>query len=164
MRLARRAEADGDPPLIVRLTPPPRPRYRLARCAGTVEVRWRVGSFAPVVFAGDAPAGTVLELPVVASGAATVTAHAGDDLRLGWPEAIDQRIRAVRFEAVDGVVIAPRRRGMLNQDGQVVRTFGVTLPPGSRIVIEIQPPERTARVPFAVDDVSLPGVGALDDR
>lgn len=166
LRLLRRADGvgDGDPPLILRLTPPPRPRFRLARCAGTVEVRWRSGTITVVGFPGQAPAGTVLELPQVDQGAATVTAHDGDDVRLGWPETVDQRIRVVRFEAADGSAIAPRRRGVLNQEGHVVRTFGVALPAGSRIVIEIQPPEQTARIPFAVDDVALPGVGAMDGR
>ena len=166
LRFLRRPDgaADVAPPLLLRLTPPPRPRFRLARCAGNVEMRWREGVIASAAFSGDAPAGAVLELPQVASGAATVIGRGGDDLRLGWPEPVDQRITAVRFEAPDGAAIVPRRRGVLNNDGHVVRTFGITLPAGSRIVIEIHPPEQVARIPFAVEDVALPGVGAMDGR
>ena len=159
-RLLRRGEAAvEEPPLVLRLTPPPRPRFRLARCTGSVEVRWREGPLQTRALSGDAPTGAIIELPQVVSGTASVVEHLGDDLRLGWPEPVDQRLRGISFEAADGAAIVPRRRGVINQEGHVVRTFTVSLPAGSRIVIELHPPEQKARIPFAVENVALPGVG-----
>lgn len=158
---------DADPapaepqPLILRVAPPLRPSFALARVAGTVDLHWRRGEartvrIAPVVAAPDAP----LAIAGVPGGAITISERGDRELSLSMSEELAARLRQLRFEDADGLELRPTGRGSSTTDGATVHRFMVELPRDGALVVEVLPEAITSAIPIALEGVAMPGTGA----
>lgn len=168
LNLIQRREAMGGDqptvaavPLTLRLVPPLRPSFTLARLEGSVELRWRRGEarsvrVAPIVAAPDAP----IAIEGVPAGTITIRTRSEREIGVTWSDALAVRLQRVRFEDADGGELRQRGRGMTTRNGSTEYTYQVAVPEGGALVVEVLPEAVTSLIPIVLEGVPLAGTGA----
>ena len=149
-------------PLTVRLVPPLRPSFTLARLEGSVELIWRQGGARSVrltpLAAPDAP----IAIDGVPAGTITIRTRSEREIGVTWSDALAVRLQQVRFEDADGGELRHRGRGTTatTRSGGTECTYQVALPEGGALVIEVLPESVTSLIPLLLEGVPLAGTGA----